>query len=84
MPTGQAIIATRKEHLLDTLRSLPECAPNGPGLGNKEIEEAAGFALNLERADGWFTWSLLVALSNDGKVEVLHSAKRNKKYRLAH
>jgi hypothetical protein len=82
MPTGQALVETCKEHLLATLRTLPECAADGPGLGNKEIEEAAGFALHLERADGWFTWSLLVALANEGKVEVLQPGKRNKKYRL--
>lgn len=83
MPTGQALIATCKEHLLDTLRALPDCAPDGDGLGNKEIEDAAGFALHLERDDSWFTWSLLVALANEGKVEVLQPGKRNKKYRLA-
>jgi hypothetical protein len=83
MPSGQSLIADCKAHLLDTMRSLPDCAPDGSGLGNKEIEEATGFALNIERADGWFTWSLLVALANDGKVEVLQPGKRNKKYRLA-
>ena len=50
---------------------------------NRVAEEAAGFALHLERTDSWFTWSPLVALSNDGKVEVLKPGKRNKKYRLA-
>lgn len=82
MASGQDIIDLCKRHLLETLAGLPECAPDGGGLGNKAIEEAAGFELGLARADGWFTWSLLMALSVDGRVEVLQVGKRNKKYRL--
>lgn len=76
-------MALCKTHLLETMRDLPECAPDAPGLGNKPIEEAAGFALDLPRADGWFTWSLLTALSIEGKVAIVQSGVRNKKYRLA-
>lgn len=65
------------------MQALPECSPDGPGLGQKAIEEAAGFELNLPEYDGYFTWSLLVALSIDGKVDVLQPGKRNKKYRIA-
>ena len=43
---------------------------------------AAGFALSLPEYDGYFTWSLLVALTQDGKVEAIQPGKRNKKYRL--
>lgn len=82
MASGQTLIADCKQHLLETMRALPECAPDGTGLGNKALEDATGFALGLERADGWFTWSLLVALANEGAVEVLQPGKRNKKYRL--
>ena len=52
-------------------------------LGNKEIEDAAGFALALPRYDSYFTWSLLVALTLEGRVEALQPGKRNKRYRLA-
>jgi hypothetical protein len=31
------------------MRVLPECAPDGTGLRDKEIETAAGFALALPR-----------------------------------
>jgi hypothetical protein len=64
------------------MAGLPECAADGPGLGNKEIEDAAGFALDLPRYDSYFTWSLLVALTLEGRVEALQPGKRNKRYRL--
>ena len=83
MASGQALIALCKTHLLETMQTLPECAPGGPGLGQKALEDAAGFALNLPEYDGYFTWSLLVALTQDGKVEAIQPGKRNKKYRLA-
>ncbi len=65
------------------MAALPECAPGGRGLGNTAIEQAAEFALDLPRANNWFTWSLLVSLVMDGKVEAVDPTKRNKKYRLA-
>jgi hypothetical protein len=82
MASGQDLIAQCKKHLLDTMRGLPECAPDGRGLGNTAIEQAAGFGLDLPRANNWFTWSLLVALTLDGAVESIQPGKRNKKYRL--
>ncbi len=72
-----------KTHLLETMQALPECSTVGPGLGQKALEEAAGFALHLPEYDGYFTWSLLVALAEEGRVDVLQPGKRNKKYRLA-
>ncbi|MBI2767164.1 MAG: hypothetical protein HYX53_14810 [Chloroflexi bacterium] len=83
MASGQALVDLCKRHLVETMAALPECAPEGPGLGQKAIEEAAGFVLALPEHDGWLTWSLLVSLSIDGTVEVLQPGKRNKKYRLA-
>ena len=83
MASGQDLTDLCKRHLIEAMQALPECAPGGPGLGNKDIEGAANFALGLPRADGWFTWSLLVALTLDGKVEAIQSGKRNEKYRLA-
>jgi len=83
MASGQALIDLCKRHLLETMAVLPECVRDGPGLGQKALEEAAGFQLQLPEYDGYFTWSLLVALTLDGKVEALQPGKRNKKYRLA-
>lgn len=83
MASGEALIALCKTHVLETMAGLPECASGGPGLGNKAIEDAAGFALELPEYDSYFTWSLLVALTVEGKVEALQPGKRNKKYRLA-
>jgi len=82
MASGQALIDLCKRHLVETMQALPECAPDGPGLGQKALEEAAGFELRLPEYDGYFTWSLLVALTMDGRVEALQPGKRNKKYRL--
>ena len=82
MASGQALIALCKTHLLENMQTLPECAADGPGLGQKALEDAAGFALSLPEYDGYFTWSLLVALTQDGKVEAIQPGKRNKKYRL--
>ena len=83
MASGQALVALCKTHLLETMQTLPECAADGPGLGQKALEDAAGFALSLPEYDGYFTWSLLVALTQDAKVEAIQPGKRNKKYRLA-
>jgi len=81
--SGQALIDLCKRHLVETMQALPECAVDGLGLGQKALEEAAGFELQLPEYDGYFTWSLLVALTMDDKVEALQPGKRNKKYRLA-
>ena len=83
MASGQALVTRCKQHLLETMATLPDCAPDGSGLGNTAIEQAAGFGLDLPRANNWFTWSLLVALTLDGKLEAIQPGKRNKKYRLA-
>ncbi|MCC6382505.1 MAG: hypothetical protein IT304_08340 [Dehalococcoidia bacterium] len=82
MSTGQTPIASCEDHLLATLRALPECAPDGRGLGQKAPEEATGFELNLPEYDGYFTWSLLAALTVHERVEALQPGKRNKKRRL--
>jgi hypothetical protein len=81
--SGQALTDLCKRHLIETMQALPECGPTAAGLGQKALEEAAGFELSLPEYDGYFTWSLLVALTMDGKVEALQPGKRNKKYRLA-
>ena len=64
------------------MATLPECAKGGSGLGQKAIEDACGYALQLPQMDGFFTWSLLVSLALEDKVEAIQPGKRNKKYRL--
>jgi hypothetical protein len=83
MASGQALVALCKTHILETMASLPECSADGPGLGNKAIEEAAGFELHLAKQDGWFTWSLLFALVDEGAVEVVLRGKSRRRFRLA-
>ena len=82
-PTGDELLLGCKRHLRETMRAMPECRPDGPGAGNRDIEEAAGFALDLPIQDGWFTWSLLTRMAQDGEVDVIQRAPRaRRRYRL--
>ena len=69
VPSGEKLIEQCQQHILVPRRSLPECAPDGTGLRNKDIETASGFALHLRRQDGWFTWSLLMSLAQEKKIQ---------------
>ena len=82
MASGQALIDLCKTHLIETMRELPECTADGPGLGNKVLEEATQFDLGLPKKNSWFTWSLLFRLILDGKVEAVQVGKSRPKYRL--
>jgi hypothetical protein len=82
MASGQALTALCKTHLLETMRGLPECAPDGPGLGNKAIEDAAELDLRLPARNSYFTWSLLFSLILERKVETVQSGRSRPKYRL--
>ena len=73
---GEKLIKECKEHVLATMRKLPQCASNGPGVRSKDLEKEAGLALHLPEQDGWLTWSVLMALAADGKVRVLRTGKR--------
>ena len=44
---GRRLIQECKEHLLGVMGSIPECTPDGSGVTNAELENAAGFALSL-------------------------------------
>ena len=66
---GEKLIQQCQQHILATMRTLPECAQDGPGLRNKDIETAAGFALHLRRQDGWFTWSLVMSLVQEKEIQ---------------
>jgi hypothetical protein len=82
-PRGAELLAGCKRHVIETMRGMPECRPDGSGAGNKDIEEAAGFRLDLPIQDGWFTWSLLTRMALDGDVDVIQRAPRaRRRYRL--
>jgi len=81
MTRGEELLEECKQHLLSTMARLPECASDQIGLGPKALETEAGFGLGLPGQDNWFTWSLLKALVNEGRLEQL-DGKRGKVYRL--
>jgi hypothetical protein len=73
---GRELIARCKVHVPRTMASLPECQSDQNGLGNAEIERAAGFDMSLPEQDHWFTWSLLQNLVADAKVDLLRRGPR--------
>ena len=73
---GESLIGQLKTHLLEVLRSRPECHPGGAGLGNATIERYAGLALHLDKQDHWVCWSILKVLQREGKVEAVGSPTR--------
>lgn len=83
MASGPDLITALKHHVIETMRRLPDCAPNGDGAGNREIEEASGLALELDSQDGYLTWSVLQALVREGIVEVIPDRRGRRRYRFA-
>ncbi|AEM74233.1 hypothetical protein [Caldicellulosiruptor acetigenus] len=82
---GPKLIEMLQNHILEVMQQIPQCQPGSSGTSNKEIEEAAGLALNLPYQDGWLTWSILHSLINKGlveAVEVKHGKTKRFKYRL--
>lgn len=77
---GTRLVDACKQHLVKTMRMLPECQPGGRGAGSKAIEDAAGFELHLEKQDNWFTWSLLQRMGRDGDIEIVPTGRA--RYRL--
>jgi hypothetical protein len=83
MTNGQQLIARCKDHVLEVMRALPECeALTGSGLGYRAIEKEADFDLGLGAQNGYLTWSLLISLAEEGKVEVVPGTERRRKFRL--
>ena len=81
---GRKLIAECKQHILAVMRSIPACSPDAGGARNSDVEEAAGFSLDLPEQDRWFTWSLLRSLEMEGYVQVLQKGPRARRhYRLA-
>lgn len=79
--SGHKLIDALKTHVLETMSGIPECAVGGNGTTGRSIEELAGLGLDLPSQNGWLTWSILMSLVDDGKVEVLRPG-RGMKWRL--
>ena len=81
---GERLIQQLKDHVLKTMAGIPECQSAGTGCKNKEIQDLAGLDLDLPAQDGWLTWSILMALVKEGKLETVNTKKpmrwRIKKY----
>ncbi len=77
---GERLIEDCKQHLVKTMRTLPDCQPGERGAGSFEIERAAGFGLALRRQDNWLTWSLLQRMSRDGIIDLVRAGRT--RYRL--
>jgi len=80
---GVTLVHQCQEHLLEVMRSLPECLPGGDGRPQNELASAAGFLVAGDRRDTWFVGALLGRLEGQGKVEALLPAGRgSKRFRL--
>ena len=77
---GEKLIEGCKQHLIKTMRTLPECQLGGRGAGSYEIERAAGFGLALHRQDNWLTWSLLQRMARDEMIDLVRAGRA--RYRL--
>ena len=73
---GKKMIKELKIHILDTMKSIPECGSDESGCSYKEIQDLAGLNLDLSAQDGWLTWSVLASLALDQKVEALRRGRR--------
>jgi len=80
---GVALVERCQEHLLEVMRSLPECDPGGCGLRHRDLVSAAGFAVVGDQRDTWFVAALLGRLEISGRIEVFASGvKSGKRFRL--
>jgi hypothetical protein len=77
--TGDDILDHAKRHVLAAMAQMPECKwGDGTGAGSRTIEEAAELDLGLKAHNGWFTWSILMSLLQDGRIETVPSRGRRK------
>jgi len=77
--TGDEILEGAKSHVLAAMAKMPECQwAEGTGAGSRTIEEVAELDLGLKAQNGWFTWSLLMSLLQDGRIETTPSRGRRK------
>jgi hypothetical protein len=79
---GDEILQLAKEHVLQTMSTMPECRKTfGDGAGSRLIEQKGDLDLLLRAQNGWLTWSLLMSLLQEGRVELVQG-NRLKKFRL--
>jgi hypothetical protein len=77
--TGDDILEGAKNHVLAAMARMPECkSADGTGAGSPTIEEVAQLDLGLKAQNGWFTWSLLMSLLQDGLIETVPNRGRRK------
>ena len=77
--TGDDIPGNAKSHVLAAMAQMPERkSGDGSGAGSRMIEEVAELDLGLRAQNGWFTWSLLMSLLQDGRIEAVPSRGRRK------
>ena len=74
--TGERLVQQLKNHILKTMAGIAECKLNGTGCSYRDIQDLAGLALELPAQDGWFTWSILSSLNQDGKVDIVRKGRR--------
>ena len=77
---GGKLLEKLRNHVIRTMRTLPECTPKGSGARSKEIERAARLDLQLTEHDGWLTWSLLMSLAEGGNIKIMRRGKRRIRY----
>ncbi len=65
---GRSLIATLQAYIIDVMSRQVDCAPEGFGLRNSEIEELADLSLKLEKQDSYLTYSILMSMVRDGRV----------------
>jgi hypothetical protein len=82
MSHGRELIDQLANHVLATMRRMPECAPGGEGGRNADIQNLADLNLELPKNNGWLTYSLLHRLALDGKIEIL-GPRGQSRYRFA-
>lgn len=83
MSDGRRLIQTCKDHILSVMRGMPECQSGvGTGAGYRLIEDVADLDLGLEGQNGWMTWSLLIAMVQDGAIEVVPGTEKRRRYRV--
>ena len=78
---GLSLIHLLQAHVLDVMAQQVECAPEGVGLRNSEIENLAHLALHLEKQDSYLTYSILMSLVKKRRVLKVGMAGKPK-YRL--
>jgi hypothetical protein len=65
---GKGLILLLRAHVLEIMSRQRDCAPDGLGLRNSEIEALCDLALNLDKQDSYLTYSVLMSLVRDGHV----------------